>query len=151
MGIWLGYCCPIHGFGSIFPIWEIHTKYQKFPVVLTCSFEQPFNQIQKGCWCASSKNHIFLVSSVGEPFSESMAQSNLSLTRYPNGCASELYWEKSTLDIKTCHFMELLYNLGQWVYPSSEFIQEVDTMQICDMMSRKKCCSTYEIKVYLTE
>ena len=47
--------------------------------------------------------------------------------------------------------MELLYNLGQWVYPSSEFIQEVDTMQICDMMSRKKCCSTYEIKVYLTE
>ena len=36
-----------------------------------------------------------------------------SLTGYPNGCASELYWEKSTLDIKTCHFMELLYNFGQ--------------------------------------
>ena len=24
-----------------------------------------------------------------------------------NGCAIKLYWKKSTLDIKTCHFMEL--------------------------------------------
>ena len=27
---------------------------------------------------------------------------------WTNGCASELYWKKSTLDLKTCHFMELL-------------------------------------------
>ena len=32
---------------------------------------------------------------------------------WTNGCASELYWKKPTLDLKTCHFMELLLSLGQ--------------------------------------
>ena len=32
---------------------------------------------------------------------------------WTNGCASELYWKKPMLDLKTCHFMELLLSLGQ--------------------------------------
>ena len=27
---------------------------------------------------------------------------------WTNGCASEIYWKKSMLDIKTCQFMALL-------------------------------------------